>query len=197
MAIVRTAVAASSCGRIELAAVVVAVNLISAPGVGADAYQALTGVVAIAEQPAQVRIVAAVESKPLTQQFRAKAVSWRAFCNTLAPFGLTHIASNADAASLTGTVVLMHSPQTLKVPPQASITAWVMFWLRRFSGLAKACVPQNPGVRQIPSLQIFTCLQHAGALISQVSSVQALPSSQKLGSSQDVLSRTQLPSPSQ
>src|SRR5262245_53852003 len=90
----------------------------------------------------------------LMMQLRAAAVSWRASCRWLCPTTLTHSASTADAASLGASVSFvllsrMHSPHTLIEPPAMAITAPVMSWLQAFPGSVSACVPQNPGVRQI------------------------------------------------
>jgi len=98
------------------------------------------------------RFVSAAQSgpNPLITQFKAIAVSWRAFCSLLFPFTGTHIASTADMAVFT-LVLMIFSPQTLRHPVKL-ITCCVMFWLPFFS--VPACVPQKPGVRQMASLHV-------------------------------------------
>jgi len=86
----------------------------------------------------------------LTMQFSAAAVSWRASCRLIFPFGLTQIASSAELRLLRVVFVIL-APQTFRTPPPAVITACVMFELFDFS--TPACVPQNPGVRQIVAPQ--------------------------------------------
>ena len=68
----------------------------------------------------------------------------------IVPFGLTQIASSAELWLLS-VVFVIRWPHTFSTPPPAVITAWMMFVLPDFS--TPACVPQNPGVRQIVAPQ--------------------------------------------
>src|SRR5512135_2328625 len=61
-----------------------------------------------------------------------------------------------------GTVALIHSPHTVRLPPHALITAWVIFWLFFFTLFA--WVPQKPGVRQIAALGAHDGSRFASAL---------------------------------
>src|SRR3990172_7399122 len=124
-------------------------------------------------------------ASPLTMQLRAAAVSWRASCRADCLCTLTHMASMAEAASLGGRDVghaalgsfVMHSPQIVSEPPPAAITAAVMSRLHSLLGSSSACVPQNPGVRQISTAQAGSGAWSQPESGLQVSIVHGSPSS--------------------